>query len=73
MAFLRSGRLEREVRDALLLGLTDDQLALITRISTGTDYPREEASIADLYRPRHTTRAGDDDEDSQASNAERRS
>ena len=73
MAFLRSGGLARAIRNALLLGLTVDRLALITRISTGTDYPREEASIVDLYRPRHTTRAGDEDEESQASKTERRS
>jgi hypothetical protein len=73
MAFLRSGGLARAIRNALLLGLTVDRLALITRISTGTDYPREEASIADPYGPRHTTPAGDDDEDSRASKTERRS
>jgi hypothetical protein len=61
MASLRAGRIAREIRNARRLGQTDDHLTLISCISTGTDYPREEATIVDLCQLRHTAESGDED------------
>jgi hypothetical protein len=64
MAFPRSGRLARQIRNALLLGLTDDQLALIPRVKkpaslicTARDAPHALETMVRIVRP--PKRSGD--------------